>query len=198
MDTNEAYETEKILNRLSEQQLHTEDVQRLKDIIQPIIDNEKEKEFKKKRDIKTSWKGFNPHREVTRASSVLINASRLYEEVRSEISKYDMETQDILHSLELTDLEDDVHEEQWKEMQKIRIYRRQAKNFVEAVEPIHNFVKENEALVKKLGKLQGEVMKVKQSIDERQYYPRVKTSLKEAFDKADHIYDRMERLSMIN
>ena len=193
----EALKVETAMNDLINNNGISEQVEVIRNFLQPIIDNEKEKEFKRQRDIKTSWGKFIPHREMSRVTNTLSVASKLYEEAREEISKLDRETQDILHSLELTDLSDDELSVQWKDMQKIRIYRRKAKNFLEVVEPLHNFTKNNPDIVKKINKLRSEIDKVNLSIKERKYYPRVKTDLQHAFEKADHIYERMEKLKLV-
>ena len=193
----EALKVESALNELINNKVMGEQVELIRDFLQPIIDNEKEKEFKRQRDIKTSWGNFIPHREISKVTNTLSIAGRLYKEAREEISTLDRETQDILHSLELTDLNDEDLLVQLKDLQKIRIYRRKAKNFLEAVEPLHNFTKNNPDIIKKINKLRGEIDKVNLSIKERKYYPRVKTDLQHAFEKADHIYERMEKLKLV-
>jgi hypothetical protein len=197
MDYELAMETEKILNELSKDSVVYVQVSRLKEIFAPIIENEKEKEFKRKRDIKTSWNKFTPHREISRAINALCSSVSLYEEANKEINRYQKETQDILHALELTDLNDDELFNLMKDLQQIRIYRRLAKNFVESVEPLYKFSCNNKELIKKLNQVHSEVMKINLSIKDRSYNVREKTSLEEAFKSADEMYDRMERLCLL-
>lgn len=196
MNRKQAYEAEEILQRLENHDYISEDVNRLKEIIQPMIDNEKEKEFKEKRNVKTSYRNFNPHREVQYAVQALSKPISLYNEANQEIEVYQRETQDILHALELTDLDDEKMTELMQELRRIRIYRRMAKNFIEIVEPLYKFAMENRMLAKNLGRVAGEIHKIKENIDNRAYYVREKTSLREAFESADELYNRLEKLNM--
>jgi valyl-tRNA synthetase len=196
LDINEAYEAESIFNYLSDIDGLEDKAKRLQEIFMPIIENEKGKEFKRKLDVKISWKNFVPHREVSKAITALTNSISLYEEAKQEILTYQRVQQDILHALELTDLSEVELVKLMKELQEIRIYRRQAKNFMESVEPLVKFANNHKSTLKELGKVQGELNKITQSINERQYYVREKKALADAFKEADHMYERMERLSL--
>ncbi|MGM9987357.1 MAG: hypothetical protein ACI35O_09035 [Bacillaceae bacterium] len=178
----ETLDVEVAINKLMKED-KSEELQLIYDFLNPIIENEKEKEFKRKRGVKTSWNKFIPYKEIAKASNVMTNSITYYDEAKDELHKYDQETQDVLHALELMDISDEQYSELAKDLQDIRKYRRQAKNFIEAVEPIRNFAKENQVLVKKMCKLNGEVIKLTNSIEERRYYARVRTSLQESFDK---------------
>jgi hypothetical protein len=198
LNIDEAKEAECILDYLSDIDGLEDKVNRLKEAFMPIIENEKGKEFKRKLDVKISWNNFAPHREVSKAITALTNSVSLYEEAKQEIITYQRVQQDILHALELTDLSEVELVKLMKELQEIRIYRRQAKNFVESVEPLVTFARNNKAMIKELGKVHGELTKIIQTISDRKYYVREKKTLADAFKEADHMYERMERLSLVN
>lgn len=86
------------------------------DFLYPIIENEKEKEFKRQRGIKTSWKSYIPCKEIARACTTFSSVISLYREAKDELHKFDQETQDILHALELTNVSEDEYGNLAKEL----------------------------------------------------------------------------------
>jgi hypothetical protein len=194
MKRDEAFEAEEILKDLERYQHNyiKDKIARLSELLQPIIENEKIKEFKEKRNIKTSYNNFTPHREAHRAANALNSIITLYDEAKDEVNKYQKETQDILHALELADLSDEEMNELAKELKHIRMYRRSAKNFVESAGPLYQFAINHRKLGKDLGKVAGEIAKITKFIAERRYTPRVNTALAEAFDKARQDMDENE------
>ena len=179
---NEALDVEEALYKLMDKD-KSKEISLVFDFLHPIIENEKEKEFKRQRRMKTSWKDYVPHIEIAKACNATKSAVNFYKEAVDELHKYDQETQDLLHALELTYISEEQYSEIAKDLQEIRRYRRKAKNFIEAVEPIRNFAEENEVLIQKMCKVSGEVNKITNSINERRYYPRIRTSLEDSFRK---------------
>jgi hypothetical protein len=197
MDYNDCLEAEQLFQELEKYKYASPHVNRLREIFEPIIQNEKDKQFKRQRDIKTTWNNFVPHREVSKTIQCLSNAIHLYGNAKEEIEAYQRETQDILHALEIADLTDEEMATLMKDLQKIRILRRQAKNFVEAVEPLYIYASNNKPLIKELGKVQSEIVKKNETINKKKYRVREKSSLQVAFDEAKPMYERMEKLQLI-
>ncbi|PLR72219.1 hypothetical protein [Bacillus sp. UMB0728] len=180
MDINEAHEVESILAKLECQGM---DVKRLSQILTPMIENEKAKEFKEKRKIKYSWGKFDPVKTISRISEIF-NAETLFEEASYEESVLNNETNDILHVFELLDLSDDELLDYAKKLREIKQYRRRAKDFVEIIRPLRDYVNENKQVLKKLGNVRAETERIVARLENRQYKPRVDTTLEHAFKKA--------------
>ena len=91
------------------------------------------------------------------------------------VKKCQDQTQDILHTLELQNLNAVQMMKLTKELISIRRERRTYKNFVEVYEPIINFMDNNSTgkCIKDLERLLGQVRKVEKYHSDRQY--RLKT-----------------------
>ena len=198
MKREEAYELEEILVDLEQY----DDVfikrmtARVKEITLPIILNEKDKEAKQKLKLKFSYRNFTPSTEIQRAIGALSNAISFYEEAQTDITTLQHKQQDILHALELTDMDDAELTNLMRELKEIRLLRRQAKNFQDAVEPLYRYALKNRSTVKDLGKIQNETLTIQKEIEQKKYFVREKTSLAEAFEQADSFSNRIEQLSL--
>lgn len=180
MDKHEAYEIEGILYNLKEDGVN---VERVIEVLNPIFENEREKEFKDKRNLKYSWNGYNPGRIATRATQVN-SAVHMYQEAMDEENHLNNEVNDILHAMELLEPSDEELLDYAKQLRVLKKRRRKAKDFAESVKPLKEFVEENKQFLKKLGQVVSEINRIKTIQDNRQYMPRVQTTLAEAFDKA--------------
>jgi len=189
-----AFETERSITLLLEKDRGNRDLNIIQAFLQPIIENEKEKDFKEKLHITTSFNQFVPSKEISKIIHVLNNATHYYESAQEEIRKYQRRQQDILHAFELTDLSEDELTEYTKELQSIRIFRRQAKNFIETLEPLYGFSLKNKEFIEQLKKLNGEMDKIKNTIENRRYFVREETSLKRAFEEARPLHKRMNAM----
>jgi hypothetical protein len=181
MDYNNALEAEQLFQDLEKYKYVNPIVSRLKEIFMPIIENEKEKQFKRSRGIKMSWNNFHPESEISRAINALSQSVSFYEEAKSEIDTYQREQQDILHALELTDLDDNEMMNLMRDLQQVRVYRRQAKNFVETVEPLKTYAAKNKNLVNELGQIQKKTVARIQTINKKVYTCKEKKELQKAF-----------------
>lgn len=81
-------------------------------------------------------------------------------------------TQDILHALELQHCNYHERAKLATELVCIRQERRDAKDVMATVEPLIDWAKNNEAAIRSLEKVLGEIRKVEKSIESRTYYPR--------------------------
>lgn len=116
---------------------------------------------------------------VSEFLSLMREALPDYDWCDEERSKCEMETQDILHTMELEDLKYGERAKLATELAKIRKYRRQCKDEQEELEPIVRFMKDNKPLFNKLDQLVGELRKVEKYHKTRHYYPRVRKEKKE-------------------
>lgn len=81
-------------------------------------------------------------------------------------------TQDILHALELEDMDYHRRAHLAIKLGEVRAARRAAKDLVAAATPIVNWLESNRAVVKSLEKLLGELRKVEKNAGNRIYTPR--------------------------
>lgn len=183
MNAEETFEVEELLSELEkyEYPFIKKKVERIKNVMKPIFDNERDKQFKKERNLKYSWNKCDPSNIAQRTLQNFSQAISFYEEAKCEMESYNKETQDILHALELTEIPDEELNELMVRLKNIRRYRRTAKDFVELMEPFYRYSLNNKHIVKDLGKIHGEVSKEKMKKDNRIYTPRVLTSMEEAF-----------------
>lgn len=150
---------------------------------------------KRNEKIKYSYQEFNPISEVTKVINGLSNAIALYGQANEEINYYNNETQDILHAIELTDMDEETSMKLFNDLKKNRENRRIAKNFVELVEPLHDIARNNVKLINELGKVQAKIQITESVISNRKYRVREKTDLELAFEKA---YERKTKVGVIN
>jgi hypothetical protein len=93
----------------------------------------------------------------------------------------------LLHAFELTNPTDDDLIQLGKQVVELQKKRRQTKNFIEITEPLFNYVTNNRHVTKQLGKVHGEMLGIIKVQSNRKYTPKEKTSLQEAFDKAQNL-----------
>lgn len=182
-----ALQVEQAIADLKDQLGENESLALIENSIKPIIENEKDKEFKRIRELETySYaKYFIPDREIMKAINALTNGKSNYLSACEEVAYYDKETQDYLHGIEMFELGEDESAGLLEELKEIRIKRRTAKDFAALTKPIHDFVEANAEFVKKLSKLHGDIIKIKNQMETRKYTPRTKTRFEEAFEKAN-------------
>ncbi len=82
------------------------------------------------------------------------------------------ETQDILHKIELDDIKYHEYAKLAKALKSIRNERREAKNTKQQLEPLIGWVEGNQAVLRELERLLGELRKVEKNIKNAHYYPR--------------------------
>lgn len=160
-------------------------VSELRDTFQPIIDNEKNKQKKKNLSLKYSYAKYEPRKRIMHAIEALSNGPRLYEEALENVEKCNRLTQDILHAMELLEADEEQLKLWAGELKDIRLNRREAKDFVEVMEPLYKFTVKNKQLVTSLGQIHTEMQKIMRQKENRTYKVREKTSLAEAFEKAE-------------
>ena len=85
----------------------------------------------------------------------------------------DMKTQDILHKLELENVNYKERAKLATQLANIRKERRKYKNEFQEHADIAHFAKDNEKFIHQLEQLLGNVRKVEKYHAERQYFPRV-------------------------
>ena len=114
--------------------------------------------------------------------SFLRDVAEKYRIAEAEQQETEAETQDILHDLELN--QHDYYEtaQLAKDLREIRKKRRVAKNTIETLTPIVQYVDANRDHVRDIEKLLGEVRRVEGRVSNRAYMPRVRD-----FQKIEHV-----------
>lgn len=187
MNREEVYEAEAILEDLAGSNLHInhrEQIERLLELFVPVAEKERLKEYKNDRGIKWSWQDFHPHKKLQDAIRTLSSAVTFHQEAKLEEDTYERETQDILHALELAELDDDQILEIGKELQLLRQKRRNAKDFMELVAPLFAYSVKNRPVIKELSQILSEMEQIMNSWENRRYTARERTDLQSEFDNA--------------
>lgn len=89
------------------------------------------------------------------------------------VHEKDLESQDLLHKLELQSLTYHQEAHLAADLKKVRAARRNSKDAVTVLEPIKEYCETNASTIKSLERLLGEVRKAEKSLENRFYVPRV-------------------------
>lgn len=189
MDYEKVLAAEELFNDLERKKIPwlKDKVAELRETFQPIIDNEKTKQKKKKLALKCSYAKYEPRKKIMHAIDALSNGPRLYEEASENAEKCNRLTQDILHAMELLEADEEQLRNWAEELKDIRINRREAKDFVDVMEPLYKFALKNKQLITSLGQIHTEMQNIMKQKETRSYKVREKTSLAEAFEQADSL-----------
>lgn len=99
---------------------------------------------------------------------------QLYHIAEDELTDANALTQDILHSLELEQHDEDEYLALAQELAETRQNRRTAKDKLITTAPVASWLEQNQAVVKGLERLLGEIRKAEKSTENRVYIPRVR------------------------
>lgn len=99
---------------------------------------------------------------------------QVYHYAGDDESDADALTQDILHSLELEQHDEDEYLALAHELAQTRWSRRVAKDRQITTAPVVSWLEQNQAVVKGLERLLGEIRKAEKSTENRVYIPRVR------------------------
>ena len=115
---------------------------------------------------------MDPSKYIEAFLSFLTDASQQYRMSEADEQEANDQTQDVLHSLEFEPYEyhDLAKISRW--MKSVRQRRRAAKDNMEQLSPIVQWVDENQAVIKGLERLLGEVRKAEKRVSGRIYTPR--------------------------
>lgn len=174
MNYAESIELEQIFQNLSQHE--DEEVRkhlaRITEVINPMIEIEKDREFKKQRNLKHSWGYFIPKNEVTKIINVLNSSKLYYEDAQNELKQYVKEQQDILHAFEMKDLTKEEIESLSNALRELRIQRRKSKDFIEQLEPLKELSENNEKFFKDTVATQKELHRVFKKLQDKKYFVR--------------------------
>lgn len=158
-------------------------VDRIYDLLKPQIEAEKKKNYRDKNGI-ISNEDRDILKEVVAAQALLKSIKTLNENSFDEVGYHDKATGDLLHALELMS-DDDGLLDYTRELRATRRMRREAKDFRDITSPMVDFVNKNGAAIKDFNKAVQEMRNMQKITEKRDYYPRVKTELEVAFEKAN-------------
>lgn len=192
MSRDEAFEVEQLLHDISHFKRSSQQVKRIKELLQPIFDNERDKAERDQHNLSTSYMNFHVKKEISKAINALSSTKTMFSLASDDLKRLHGEEQDILHALELTDLSLEELTKLTVELKEVRILRRVTKNFLELANPLNEFVINNEKLIKQLHHIAGTIQKTISVIDKRRYSAKEKTALQDAFDSAAPLETRVK------
>lgn len=122
-----------------------------------------------------------------------------YEANRDAIEKTEMEQNDLLHFIEFNDY---THNEKlylYDELKKCRQQRREMKNENEKLEPLYQALKkinffnrdEDNNFKADLGNAKRDIERIEQTLETRDYYPRIREDLVDGIDGTGNIFDKL-------
>lgn len=160
-----------------------EKVDKIRKIVQPLMDKDKENSFKEARRIKYSWGNFDPNSRTQQILSDFKAINTFHKEAQEELRVLDNETQDILHALEFLDNTEEDMVNFSQDLSEVRKNRRKAKSFIELSSYLVDFVEGNKTAISSLIKVATNTEACFGKLERRKYTPREKTALAEAFEK---------------
>jgi hypothetical protein len=189
MNRDEAFYAETLFDKLEKYKspkFH-QSVKELRDIFQPIIDNERTKEAREKHLDKYSYGKFTPRKRVAQVAGTISSAISFYEEAYTNVDKLNKSQQDLLHKIELLDATEEELLQSAKDLQELQTIRRESKDFVELMGEFYKVAKQIEeaGYLKKLYQVVTDIDETIKRMENRSYKVREKTALAEAFEKAE-------------
>ena len=97
---------------------------------------------------------------------------------QNNVHQADVETSDLLHSIELTDFEDEEKLSMTDKMKEVRMRRRKFKQLLEYFIELDLFVKGNQRFIEDLKSLKEKLDRIKEKHEHAMYRPRIRTDLK--------------------
>jgi hypothetical protein len=111
--------------------------------------------------------------ELEKFRDFLVNVKKDYDHYYELVGKMDELTQDYLHDFEFGQLTYSERNKLGTKMHKCRCERRIAKDIVQELEPVVNFIDGNHNFTNRINELLGEVRKIEKSHINRHYNRRV-------------------------
>lgn len=156
----------------------------LDELVSGIIEGERNKEFKKQRNIKADFEGLNIKQDIDRITNFLTNVPISHKRAKDELVLIEQELCDLSHEPECFGERDDAEKIKfYDEFERLRALRRKYKNFLYMTEPVMNYVKMYPLAITELKKLVSKVSKMDNILIEWTYKPRRKEYTQEELNK---------------
>lgn len=156
----------------------------VKRYIEPIVNKQKETNYKRERNLKDSFRFLHTPSAVPRMQTDLKSSVIFMKELEDIVTYCDREIQDLLHFVELVELTDEEMLDAVKKLKEARNERRKAKDNMALLRPLADFYRINKKVLDGLSRVHAEVSNVEKNLKARNYKPRELTALEEAFNKA--------------
>lgn len=176
-----------------------EDAKKILQAFQHIIEKvKKRQEEEEALASEPSYVRWSPVSKIDKLNSMLRDLENNYKQAQRDMNTYEQITQDVLHALELAS--DEFHEENllnyMRELQKVRIQRRKAKDFLELASPFFEILKKYPQLRNDIGEAQAKTKRLENNQILRTYTPREKTAMKFAFERV--LRNKLEEANLQN
>lgn len=114
----------------------------------------------------------------------IVEVPAKYEENLRKIDELEKEGNDLLHALELLDIDETIAAEYAADMRRNRLERRRCKDENLILKPLYDFIKQHPKLSGEVRICQQDTKKACGILKARTYHPRVRVDLIEKFEKA--------------
>lgn len=152
-------------------------------IVIPLPENHNKKSVEQKTEEVLETTDCSPVQEFMNALQIVLkalddaHAQALV--LQDGVHQADLETSDLLHSIELTEFDENEKSDMTDKMKEVRIRRRLQKKHLEYVTEIDAYVSTNKQAIAALKTLKGKLNKIKEKHESALYRPRVRTDLKQ-------------------
>ncbi len=107
------------------------------------------------------------------------NANTQMTLLQEGVHQTDLETTDLLHSIELTEFDENEKSDMTDKIKEVRVRRRIQKRCLEYMTEINAYVDKNKQPIEALKTLKGKLSTIKEKQDNALYRPRIRTDLKQ-------------------
>lgn len=121
---------------------------------------------------------------VDTIGEILKDVPAKFEANLRQIDHLEKETNDLIHALELLDVDEEQAAQYATDIRKNRLERRRCKDENVVLKPLYDFIKLHPKLAKEMKTCHEETKKACRLLKGRYYNPRVRTDLIEKFEKA--------------
>ena len=165
---------------------------RLNELLLPVLQRWREHETKVSGDLTREEKntryleyGARPAVLSLNITSDLNSIYRRVKQAYEDVGRYNLETSDLLHLLELTEMTEEELLQTTRKLQDIQKKRRIAKDYQQMMVPMVELLDKHKPFLKELGKVNIEIKKIEDTLNNRTYTPRALTDIETAFREAE-------------
>lgn len=137
---------------------------------------------------------------LEKVRDIWVEIPRLFEKNDRKVEQLDKESSDLLHAIELLGLDEEGKIRIASELEENRLHRRRCKDENLILKSFYDFIKAHPKMLHELRICHNETEKACQLLKDRNYHPRIRMDLTEAFAQAkrmeleEHTAVRLEQL----
>jgi hypothetical protein len=126
---------------------------------------------------------FNPLQKAHQMIDILTNSIKTYEVAAENLERTHKATQDLLHALELLELNEDEMVQMARDLHEVRRIRRESKDFTEIMLPMYDLACKYQHITEEFSSAMAEMQEIASRKEKRTYKVRERIDLAEKFER---------------